>query len=224
MGDSMGSFTADIATVQSSETPAREWEAAFERILERFWSRCPSVRLPDNLQRVADDEDIRQEVAILMWTAMRATSAPVGKGIWNALASAGQGEVSKVFCRFFAAAIKNRSASRTRAVIREARHVRGASAVVTPEVPKDPIEAFGEVAGREVLPDLVVANAEEKERLANALLALPEEKQNIITSRYILGLSIEETAESLAITVAQVRYKTTLALDALKVALNVEGR
>lgn len=217
----MGSFTTDIRSLQSAELGKQDKEDAFGRILDRFWRRCPNIRLPDNLRRVSDDEDIRQEVAVLMWIALSTTPTPGDKGIWNALATAGQDEFSNLFCRFFAVVVKNRCASRTRSATREARHVRGASAVISPGESSRVVEAFGEVPDSNLLPELVVESQEEARRLSAALFGLPEDQQGVIFARYVLDLTLEETAASLGLTVAQVRYKMVKALDSLRGALRV---
>jgi RNA polymerase sigma factor (sigma-70 family) len=218
----MGSFTIDILEMQNPERKPEEKEEAFERILDRFWARVPHIRLPDNLQRVVDDEDIRQEVSVVMWVAL--TTAPDGKGIWMALGTAGRDRISEVFCRFFGRVVKNRCASRTRTVIREARHVRGGSALLTSGgAAKEVTEAFAEVQSHELPPDLAALAGERKVEFATAFLSLPEDQQNVMIALYVLDCTIEETASCLGLTFAQVRYKEKKGLEALRVALADEA-
>jgi len=77
--------------------------------------------------------------------------------------------------------------------------------------------AAGDAAARTGLP------FEERSALFEALQDLPVMQRKTVVLRHWLGLSVEETAQELDISVGTVKSHTSRALDTLQVALTPEG-
>ena len=74
-----------------------------------------------------------------------------------------------------------------------------------------------EVAGATApSPEHAVVDAAERERLLEALDGLPDDARLVLSCRYLLGLSEEETAAALDIKRGTVKSRTARALDRLK--------
>ena len=68
-------------------------------------------------------------------------------------------------------------------------------------------------------PEAESLSRDERERLLDAVNALPEDARLVVSCRYFLGLSEEETATALGLRVGTVKSRTARALDRLRDAL-----
>jgi RNA polymerase sigma-70 factor (ECF subfamily) len=65
-------------------------------------------------------------------------------------------------------------------------------------------------------PELAVVDSAERQRLLEALDGLPDDARLVLSCRYLLGLSEEETAAALAVKRGTVKSRTARALDRLR--------
>ncbi len=68
-------------------------------------------------------------------------------------------------------------------------------------------------------PEAALLAGEERDRLLDAVNALPEDARLVVSCRYFLGLSEEETATTLGLRLGTVKSRTARALDRLREAL-----
>jgi RNA polymerase sigma-70 factor (ECF subfamily) len=65
-------------------------------------------------------------------------------------------------------------------------------------------------------PEAAMLDAETRERLLAAVNALPDDQRTVVTLRYFVGLSEEETAEALDVARGTVKSRTARALERLR--------
>jgi RNA polymerase sigma-70 factor (ECF subfamily) len=68
-------------------------------------------------------------------------------------------------------------------------------------------------------PETALLDGEDRARLLDAVNRLPEDARLVVSCRYFLGLSEEETAAALGVRVGTVKSRTARALDRLREAL-----
>ena len=68
-------------------------------------------------------------------------------------------------------------------------------------------------------PEAALLAGEDRTRLLDAVNQLPEDARLVVSCRYLLGLSEEETAVALGVRVGTVKSRTVRALDRLREAL-----
>jgi RNA polymerase sigma-70 factor (sigma-E family) len=117
---------------------------------------------------------------------------------WGSLRDPGAAE------SYLRVAVLNRCRTRIRSLVSE--RSRAEDTVV-------PLHAVGS--------DEVVAGREDKDMIANALRKLPRRQREVVACRYLLELSVAETAETLGISDGAVKRHAHRGLHALHTALEV---
>jgi RNA polymerase sigma factor (sigma-70 family) len=73
-------------------------------------------------------------------------------------------------------------------------------------------------------PEAAVEAAEERRALLRAVQALPDDQRLVVTCRFLLQLSVEETAAALDVPAGTVKSRLARALDRLRALLEPVGR
>ena len=88
----------------------------------------------------------------------------------------------------------------------------------------DPMDVVPERSSNDASPDQLAIDSESSARMAVLLQTLPEKQREILILRVVVGMSAEETAETVGSTPGAVRVAQHRALAKLKAELTAAGR